>query len=111
MTLGIEIGTEVSHGDEEEFEVDIPKNLPILPVRGMVLYPQTAIPLTVGQPRSIRLVDDIMSGRSFNWGCSPAKTPKTTTLAPTKSTMWARWLPSIGCFVRQTGPFACWCKG
>ena len=62
MTLGIEIGTEVSHGDEEEFEVDIPKNLPILPVRGMVLYPQTAIPLTVGQPRSIRLVDDIMSG-------------------------------------------------
>lgn len=41
---------------------EFPKELPILPLRGLVVYPQTAIPLTVGQPRSIKLVDDVVSG-------------------------------------------------
>ncbi len=35
--------------------------LPILPLRGLVVYPQTAIPLTIGQPRSIRLIDDVIN--------------------------------------------------
>ena len=39
-----------------------PDVLPILPLRGVVVYPQTAVPLTVGQPRSIKLVDDVVSG-------------------------------------------------
>jgi ATP-dependent Lon protease len=40
----------------------IPSELPVLPLRGLVVYPQTAVPLTIGQPRSIRLVDDVMAG-------------------------------------------------
>jgi ATP-dependent Lon protease len=36
--------------------------MPILPLRGLVVYPDTAIPLTVGQPRSIKLVDDSIGG-------------------------------------------------
>jgi len=36
----------------------IPSELPILPLRGVVVYPMMWLPLTVGQPRSIRLVDD-----------------------------------------------------
>ncbi len=36
--------------------------LPILPLRGVVVYPNTAVPLTVGQPRSIKLVDDVVGG-------------------------------------------------
>lgn len=36
--------------------------VPILPLRGVVVYPQTAVPLTIGQQRSIRLVDDVVSG-------------------------------------------------
>src|SRR6185503_8979117 len=43
-------------------DIDIPSELPILPLRGLVVYPQTAIPLTVGQPRSIKLVDDVVAG-------------------------------------------------
>jgi ATP-dependent Lon protease len=39
-----------------------PEVLPILPLRGVVVYPQTAVPLTVGQPRSIKLVDDVVGG-------------------------------------------------
>ncbi len=50
-----EAGAEVEP-DEEHFE--IPDELPILPLRGVVVYPATAVPLTVGQPRSIRLIDE-----------------------------------------------------
>ncbi|HVN14963.1 MAG TPA: endopeptidase La [Anaerolineales bacterium] len=39
-----------------------PDVLPILPLRGVVVYPETAVPLTVGQPRSIKLVDDVVGG-------------------------------------------------
>src|SRR6266508_4465189 len=39
-----------------------PDVLPILPLRGVVVYPQTAVPLTVGQPRSIKLVDEAVGG-------------------------------------------------
>ena len=39
--------------------IKYPEVLPILPLRGVVVYPQTAVPLTIGQARSIRLVDDV----------------------------------------------------
>lgn len=38
-----------------------PLELPVLPLRGMVVYPQTAVPLTVGQPRSMKLVDSVVN--------------------------------------------------
>jgi ATP-dependent Lon protease len=40
----------------------IPDALPILPLRDAVMLPLTAVPLAVGQPRSVRLVDDVMRG-------------------------------------------------
>jgi ATP-dependent Lon protease len=46
----------------EEAAHSIPSELPILPLRGTVVYPLTAVPLNIGQPRSIRLVDDAISG-------------------------------------------------
>ena len=46
----------------EENGIEIPDILPILPLRGLVVYPLTAVPLTVGQPRSIKLVDDVAAG-------------------------------------------------
>jgi len=39
-----------------------PDVLPILPLRGVVVFPGTAVPLTVGQPRSIKLVDEVVGG-------------------------------------------------
>ncbi|HLF28153.1 MAG TPA: endopeptidase La [Anaerolineae bacterium] len=42
----------------DEDRLEIPDELPILPLRGMVVYPVTAVPLTVGQPRSVRLIDE-----------------------------------------------------
>jgi ATP-dependent Lon protease len=40
----------------------IPDALPVLPLRDSVVFPLTAVPLAVGQPRSLRLVDDVMRG-------------------------------------------------
>ena len=40
----------------------LPQALPILPLRDMVAYPGTLTPLAVGQERSIRLIDDVLSG-------------------------------------------------
>jgi ATP-dependent Lon protease len=49
----------------DESGIDIPKELAILPLRGVVLYPMTALPLTVGQPRSIQLVDEAVLQRQM----------------------------------------------
>ncbi len=53
-------------GDKENpipvgIDEPIPRVLPVLPLRGLVVFPQTAVPLTIGQTRSIRLVDDVMA--------------------------------------------------
>jgi ATP-dependent Lon protease len=53
--------TEEGAGDAT-LTADIPKELPILPLRGLVVYPHTAVPLTIGQPRSITLVDEVAGG-------------------------------------------------
>ncbi len=44
----------------EQNEITIPAELPILPLRGVVVYPMMWLPLTIGQERSIRLVDDAL---------------------------------------------------
>jgi ATP-dependent Lon protease len=49
----------------EEPTVEIPEELPILPLRGVVVYPLTVVPLAIGQPRSIRLVDDAVLGKKL----------------------------------------------
>ncbi|HVP20826.1 MAG TPA: endopeptidase La [Anaerolineaceae bacterium] len=59
----------------EQSPVNLPPKLPILPLRGLVVYPQTAIPLTIGQPRSIHLVDDVMAGEQRLIGLVTSKDP------------------------------------
>ena len=36
--------------------------LPILPLRGTVVFPLTVVPLAAAQARSLRLIDEVMSG-------------------------------------------------
>ncbi|MEJ7891366.1 MAG: endopeptidase La [Solirubrobacteraceae bacterium] len=40
----------------------LPDELPVLPLRDSVTYPDTLTPLAVGQERSIQLVNDVLSG-------------------------------------------------
>jgi ATP-dependent Lon protease len=40
----------------------LPNALPVLPLRDTVTFPDTVMPLAVGQERSMRLVDDVLGG-------------------------------------------------
>ncbi|MGZ5314915.1 MAG: endopeptidase La [Solirubrobacterales bacterium] len=40
----------------------LPDALPVLPLRETVTYPDALTPLAVGQPRSVKLVNDVLSG-------------------------------------------------
>ena len=66
---------------DEGAAIDLPEELPVLPLRGLVVYPQTAIPLTVGQERSIQLVDDAVAGNR-TVGLVASKDPDLGTPSP-----------------------------
>ncbi len=74
---------------EDKGSVNIPEEVPILPLRGVVVYPQTAVPLTIGQPRSVHLVDDVVAGDRLV-GLVAAKNPDLENPGPDD-------LYSIGC--------------
>ena len=76
-----EVEIPVNAPTDEETELTIPAELPILPLRGVVVYPQTVIPLTVGQPRSIKLVDEVVGGERLV-GLVTAKDPDLETPGP-----------------------------
>src|SRR5207302_10131692 len=49
-------------GERDENELSIPDVLGILPLRGTVMLPHAVIPLAVGRPGSVRLVQDALQG-------------------------------------------------
>ena len=49
-------------GDAGNGAAPLPDGLPILPLRDTVTFPHTLTPLAIGQPRSIQLVNDVLSG-------------------------------------------------
>jgi ATP-dependent Lon protease len=46
----------------EKNAVEFPRELPILPLRNMVAYPLSVVPLLVGIPRSVKLIEDAVNG-------------------------------------------------
>ena len=56
---GGEAGLRPKSDDERP---NIPDILPVLPLKDTVVYPYAVQPLGAGQPRSIRLIDDVMRG-------------------------------------------------
>src|SRR5262249_19288739 len=51
--------------EEEEIQQKIqtiPEELPILPVRDAVIFPNAVIPLTVGRESSVKLINDVQQG-------------------------------------------------
>ncbi|MCO6450333.1 MAG: endopeptidase La [Caldilineales bacterium] len=51
-------GATAKIGNENEVH-QLPETLPLLPLRGVVLYPTIYLPLTIGQARSLRLIEDL----------------------------------------------------
>jgi ATP-dependent Lon protease len=48
--------------EERIEELEIPNELPILPLKETVVFPQSMTPLAIGQERSIKLVEDAVDG-------------------------------------------------
>jgi ATP-dependent Lon protease len=61
-TIPKEYGNSLKSGADDDV-LRVPPHLSILPLRGMVVFPMTAVPIRVGQPRSIRLIDDAVTGK------------------------------------------------
>jgi ATP-dependent Lon protease len=72
---------EEAAAEPKEERIEIPEELPILPLRGVVVYPVTAVPLTVGQMRSIRLIDEAVLERKLV-GLVASKDPSIEEPAP-----------------------------
>ncbi len=66
----------------EDQNPQIPTVLPILPLRGLVVYPQTAVPLTIGQQRSIRLVDEVVASEDRLIGLIASRNPEVDSPEP-----------------------------
>ena len=76
--------TEKEQSQDESLKDELttyPDVLPILPLRGVVVYPQTAVPLTVGQARSIKLVDEVVASDKLV-GLVAATNPELETPGP-----------------------------
>ncbi|MBV8079463.1 MAG: endopeptidase La, partial [Actinobacteria bacterium] len=43
-------------------DLDLPAVVPVLPLKETVVFPQSTTPLAIGQERSVRLIDDVVSG-------------------------------------------------
>ncbi|MCE5259132.1 MAG: endopeptidase La [Chloroflexi bacterium] len=55
MDIAKVIETQEGGGEEHP---QTPQNLPVLPLKNTVIFPQTVFPLVVQKPRSVRLIDD-----------------------------------------------------
>ncbi len=52
-----------------EPQLQIPSELPVLPLRDIVIYPFMIVPLFVSRDKSIRAVDEALSQRSDDNAC------------------------------------------
>ena len=75
--------------------IQIPDELPILPLRNTIAYPFLVLPLAVGIPRSVRLVEDALQGRRLI-GLVAMKDPTIEQPMPARSMRSARWRASSG---------------
>src|SRR5207247_7749613 len=48
--------------EEPQDELIFPATLPVLPLKDTVVFPESVTPLAIGQERSIKLVEDVVSG-------------------------------------------------
>jgi ATP-dependent Lon protease len=61
-TIEVVEGADIDEAIRERQDQPIPAALPVLPLREIVPYPDTLTPLAVGRPRSMRLVNEVLSG-------------------------------------------------
>ena len=60
--VGDLVQTESDAEDRANADENEVLELPVLPLRGTVVFPLTVVPLAAAQARSLRLIDEVMSG-------------------------------------------------
>ena len=55
---------------DDEKGARLPHELPVLPIRDMVVFPGTVVPLTVGREKSKRLIDAVLAGDKLLATCT-----------------------------------------
>jgi ATP-dependent Lon protease len=48
--------------EDRQEDIAFPASLPVLPLKDTVVFPESVTPLAIGQERSIKLVEDVVSG-------------------------------------------------
>ena len=61
--LAKEYPSDVPDAEADSGLLQLPQQLPVLPLRGLVVFPMTAVPIRVGQPRSVQLIDEVVAGK------------------------------------------------
>ena len=62
QTVPVVAGSTDEAADTSPEAEEQPLTLPMLPLRGTVVFPLTVVPLAAAQARSLRLIDEVMSG-------------------------------------------------
>jgi ATP-dependent Lon protease len=57
-----EVAIDTDGGAPEVDELTFPATLPVLPLKETVVFPDSMTPLAIGQPRSVKLIDDVVAG-------------------------------------------------
>ena len=55
---------------------DLPKEIPIFPLSNFIIFPETAVPLNIFEPRYIQMIDDSMKSGKLIGMIQPKKTGK-----------------------------------
>ena len=73
------------YGFEEDVSgITVPETLPVLPLRGVVIFPSAIVPLLISRGSSLRLVEDCLAGeRMLRW--SRRRIPRTRRRSRTAS--------------------------
>ena len=78
-----EIKEQKFYGFEEDLSgIAVPETLPILPLRGVVIFPSAIVPLLISRGSSLKVVEDAWPATACSaW--SPRRTPRTRSPDPT----------------------------
>jgi len=57
-----EVAAEAVEPQEQPDVLSFPATLPVLPLKDTVVFPESMTPLAIGQERSVKLIEDVVSG-------------------------------------------------